>query len=345
MTSIISTAWAQEEEAPKLQVSGAVDAYYKYDFGKSPNAYTSFTDSHNSFQLGMANLILSQQVGKVGFVADLAVGPRADAANGYVSEDGSISSLSLIKQLYMTYSPTDYLTVTAGNFSTFVGYEVIDANGNFNYSTSYLFSNGPFYHTGVKLDFDLGNGVSAMAGIFNQTDTKFQTIDPKFYGLQLGYAPEDSGLALYLNYLYGNQSGDEDVDDIVSQIDLTGTYQATDAFMIGLNSSYKSNTIEGMEGNYGFFGTALYLNYAITESFGLGARGEHFEMYGGEDETGSALSENVMEFTLSANIKQGPLTIIPEFRFDKASVDMFSDADDNPTDAATSFLVAAYYSF
>ena len=61
--------------------------------------------------------------------------------------------LSAIKQLFITYSPVEKLTFTLGNFGTHVGYEVIDAPANVNYSTSYMFSNGPFYHTGLKADY------------------------------------------------------------------------------------------------------------------------------------------------------------------------------------------------
>ena len=47
------------------------------------------------------------------------------------------------------------MTVTLGNFNTFLGYEVISPAANFNYSTSYMFSYGPFSHTGMKLDFSV----------------------------------------------------------------------------------------------------------------------------------------------------------------------------------------------
>ena len=67
---------AEEESKLPFEVSGFVDVYYGYSFTDNPLP-TSFTETTNSFSLGMANLVFSKE-GKVGFVADLAVGPRAD---------------------------------------------------------------------------------------------------------------------------------------------------------------------------------------------------------------------------------------------------------------------------
>jgi hypothetical protein len=46
----------------------------------------------------------------------------------------------LIKQLFVDYAATDNLTVTAGSWTTHVGYELLDAPENDIYSMSYAFS-------------------------------------------------------------------------------------------------------------------------------------------------------------------------------------------------------------
>ena len=69
---------AEEKKEPVLTITGSMDAYYKYDFAKTKaNSYTSFTQTHNSFSLGMASLKLEHKGDKVGAVADLGFGPRA----------------------------------------------------------------------------------------------------------------------------------------------------------------------------------------------------------------------------------------------------------------------------
>ena len=51
------------------------------------------------------------------------------------------------------------------------------------------------------------------------------------------------------------------------------------------------------------------------------------------------------QLTLSANLKEGPLTFIPEFRIDMGSEDVFFDADGAGTGSSPAFILAAVYSF
>ncbi|GJM31938.1 MAG: hypothetical protein DHS20C18_09390 [Saprospiraceae bacterium] len=324
----------EAEEKPSFTVSGFVDGYYMYNFNKV-GLETSFTDRHDQFTLGMANVVLAKE-GKVGFVADLAVGPRAEAANGVFDE---MPTLSIIKQLYVTYTPVDAVTFTFGNFSTFVGYELIDAPGNVNYSTSYLFSNGPFYHTGIKADFAIADGFGAMVGLFNDTDDKFDGIPGKHFGAQL--SAEVGGLSAYLNFLYGKEEelGDKDLNEF--EIDLTATYTLSEKVMLGLNVANYSTSFDG-NGQNGFLGVALYSTIQATETFAIGLRAEQFMPTDGEDATDEA---SITALTASGNIKIGNLTFIPEFRIDLASEDVFFDDKEMAKGSTGGFILAAVYAF
>ena len=61
-------------------------------------------------------------------------------------------SLAAIKQAYLSYSPSAKVKFTMGKWFTHVGYEVPDAYLNRNYSMDYMFTYGPFFHTGIKMD-------------------------------------------------------------------------------------------------------------------------------------------------------------------------------------------------
>ncbi|MDH3709154.1 MAG: porin [Cyclobacteriaceae bacterium] len=317
---------AQDEENP-LVISGSVDTYYKYDFSGKSNSPTSFAGDQNSFSLGMANIILSKEVGNASFVADIAFGPRADQ-----------SAPGPIQNLYVSYALSDKIRVTGGFMGTFVGYEVISPVGNFNYSTSYLFSNGPFQNGGLKFDFAISEKFAIMAGIFNEFDSYTNGSGGLDFGAQVFVSPVD-GLDAYINFVTSNDSG--------SEIDLTTTYQVSEEFMIGLNAA-KRTTGEFFDEDLGdgsnFYGVALYLNYAFSDAFALGVRGETFK-----DEDGGVITEDlatkVNSFTLSANIGSGPLKIIPEIRFDSADEDLFEDGEGDPSDSFAQFLVAAVFSF
>jgi len=55
--------------------------------------------------------------------------------------------------------------------------------------------------------------------------------------------------------------------------------------------------------------------------------------------------ENVFDATLSANYTVGKLTIIPEFRLDLVSQDMFDDGNGGMNDSLASGVLAVVYGF
>lgn len=118
----------------------------------------------------MANLVIGKSSDKVGFTADLVVGPRGEDATFFSPVLRPGGNSSIVNQLYVYWNISDKVTTTFGNFNTFLGYEVISPVANFNYSTSYMFSYGPFSHTGLKFDIGLSDDLSLMLGVFNPTD-------------------------------------------------------------------------------------------------------------------------------------------------------------------------------
>ncbi|MCM4158053.1 outer membrane beta-barrel protein [Gramella sp. AN32] len=336
-----------EEDTPKFSINGSVDAYFRTNFNglnedvynpaepsllvASPEAPATSFANDPGFSFGMANVILGYENDKVGFVADLVFGPRGEDAVFL-----SAPSTNIVNQLYVYYKVNDALKFTLGNWNTFLGYEVISPVGNFNYSTSYMFSYGPFSHTGLKADFSFDDNWTGMLAVMNPTDyTEYNPIGKYSFGGQLGYS-NDGGSA-YLNLLYGEQSLS---DDALFQVDLTTGWNLTDAFYLGLNTTYQ--TTDGT----GFYGAALYPQVSLTDSFGLGLRAEYFK--GLED--GAVIYDantSITAFTLTGNYTVGSLMIKPELRLDSVSDDFpaFLDNDLNPDSNLASFLVAAIYAF
>jgi len=300
---IACSLFAQEEETEEKKsftFSGSVDAYYRTNFNGlnssvpvieggeeigeiAPSAPGSSFANDTGFAIGMINLIAGYEGKKVGFVADLVFGPRGEDA---VFND--IGSSNIVNQLYVYWNVSDAVTLTLGNFNTFLGYEVISPVANFNYSTSYMFSYGPFSHTGLKADFDLGNDWSAMVAILNQTDfTSSARVSDLSFGAQVGYSGQ------YLNFLYGKQGVDQILVDgtLVEpdikglfQIDYTGGFDLGEDFFLGINATYQDTGDVGYDENtpedLGFYGVALYPQYTTSETFTIGLRAEYFEEIG-----------------------------------------------------------------
>ncbi len=274
----------------------------------------------------MANVVASYEGEKVGFVADLVFGPRGtDAifASPMYSATGNI-----VNQLYAYWNVSESVKLTMGNFNTFLGYEVISPVANFNYSTSYLFSYGPFSHTGLKADFALSEDFSLMLGVMNDTDaTEFNPTGDYAFGAQLGYKGQ------FLNLL---------VDPSFTEIDFTGGFDLSDTFFLGINAAYL--TLENDGG--GFAGAALYPQYAVSDTFTLGLRGEYFVEDGDFGAIGTGVDDSsVFATTLTGSFSIDNLTIKPEIRLDSASDNAFLDNDFAGQKSLSSFVLAAIYSF
>ena len=314
-----ATVEAAVEEEPTFSIAGSIDTYYR------SSEYAPGTSFGNlpGFALGMANVILSYEGEKSGFVADLVFGPRgADAVFN------STGSSNIVNQLYAYYNVSDKFTLTLGNFNTFLGYEVISPVANFNYTTSYMFSYGPFSHTGIKADIAVSDDVSLMLGVLNSTDyTEAQPLgDDYMIGAQLGLFGQ------YINYLGGGTAG-------VSQIDFTGGFNITEDFFLGINATSYSD-----DSDVEFSGVALYPQYTFSDTFALGARFEAFSEDGlGAIGSVSGEGDNT-SFTLTGNYTQGNFILKPELRLDTASGQFYSNAD-GATDNLATVIIAAIYSF
>jgi len=330
---ILSTSaiFAQEEEEeetkPKFAFSGSVDAYYRTNLSSSDRAIfgddgdsfqspgTSFADE-TGFALGMANAILSYEGDKVGAVADLVFGPRGDDAAGGFN----------LNQLYAYVDVSEGTRLTLGRFNTYLGYEVIAPAANFNYSTSYLFSSGPFSHVGLKADFALSDDFSLMLAVMNVTDENLNLTGEYSLGAQLGYSGQ------FLNFYYDGNA------KLGFEVDYTGGFDLTDAFFLGINAAYADNDGQG------FAGAALYPQYSLSDSFSLGLRGEYFttrlDVDGLDD-------PSVFAATLTGSYTIENLIIKPEIRLDSWGNDFepFLDNDLEATQSLSSFAIAAIYSF
>lgn len=331
-----------------LEISGSVDAYYKYDFANPKdgdgvpfgNIPTSFATDHNSISLGMIDVMLKKTTGKAAFVGEVSFGPRGQyqsIPNGTGVDGNSFH----IQNLYASYAFTDKFSMTAGYMGTFVGYEVISPVPNFNYSTSYLFTNGPFQNAGIKANYALSDKIGVMVGLFNDWNTYQDLNGVSHFGAQLFVSPVE-GWNAYFNVLTGTSATGPGTYTSGTVLDLTTSYQLTDKFMLGLNAAdydQDSDTPDGSE----YSGIALYPQYSVSDAFAVGLRGEYFKY----KDVGGVEGSSINSLTVTANLKSGGLRFIPEFRIDNANDDTFGFVKENgaATKSASQFSLAVVYAF
>ena len=299
-----------------------VDGYYKGDFaGKPENNKTSFTNSSNALKLGMASFKVDQVMGKFAATLDLGVGKRAEE---FSYNDKGIATA--FKQAFVSYAPNSTIKFTAGKWATHVGFELLDAYSNRNYSMSYGFSYGPFFHTGIRADIALGGKSAMMIGVAQPTDFVSSSSPDKMLIAQFSTGTKDDKLKAFLNYQGGKDKSQFDLvlnGVVTSQIAIN--YDGTVANIAGAN--WSSN--------------AIYVNYDPSSKIGFTWRSEMFN----DTKSAVGIGTSIFQNTFSANIRFAKLTLIPELRFDNAKDKIFLNNNNNLNQYGGNFLLAVVYKF
>jgi hypothetical protein len=229
-----------------------------------------------------------------------------------------------------------------GKWATHVGYELVDAYLNRNYSMSYMFSFGPFFHTGLKAEYTAGN-FGFMLGVANPTDFVTASFAKKWILGQVSASGAEGKLKAYLNY----QGGKDMVESKINQLDLVVTGTLSDKFSVGYNGTMQSVKASGKSSGDSWWGSAVYLNVDPSKVFGVTLRGEYFDdkdavsVFSGAAGVGTS----VFAATLSGNIRIDNLTIIPEFRLDNSKDEIFLKSSGAGVKSTGTFLLAATWHF
>lgn len=350
----MSNALIAQDSTKAVTVSGSIDGYYRYNFADNNklannyNNYTSFTNSQKSFELGMASVRIDATAlsGKVTGTIDLGFGRRAEefSYNDGVVAAGKNSyvSLSNIKQMYITYAASSKVKFTMGKFATHVGYELLDAPLNRNYSMSYMFTNGPFFHTGVKMDVTAGP-VGFMLGVTNYTDQSSSTIATKSIIGQVSAGSANGKLKAYFNYVGSFGSESQAIPgglQSLSQYDLVVNGIISSKFNIGFNGTIQSRDNGTTSGSWS--GAAVYLNLDPSSKIGLTWRSEYIS---DSKMVYFSTTENIFANTISLNYKVGPFTLVPELRFESAQGKIYTKNSGALSKSTASALIAAIYKF
>lgn len=327
--AVVGFTFAQEEE-PKFNVTGSVDAYFRTNLTSSNDGdantvlgtqgdFSAFNND-SGFSLGLANVTLSYEGEKVGFIADLAVGQRADQYNG----EGSI-----VNEAYMYWNVSEKVTLQMGRFNNWMGYEGLSAANNFHYSMSHMFTYSARNFNGLVAQFDLGNDFKLGAGIMNPVNViEGNQGQMGAYSVAAGVSKGKTGASFVIS-------------QETSYIDFKTAFDVSDSFSVALNAhlaDYEENP-EAYQIGTGFTSISAYPQLKSSESLSWGMRLEYITFEDPSDDV------SVFTPTLTANYTVGALTIKPELRLDSASEDIFTDNDGEATAGLTAFTLGAVYSF
>ncbi|HNE18993.1 MAG TPA: outer membrane beta-barrel protein [Turneriella sp.] len=366
-----------------LKLGGYVDTYYAFhsqggdeiraqnhpngtgganggtDLGSSATRGTNgriFEGTNQQFTLGLVQTKF--EIGNEDWqvVADLVHGPNAELTNFNNLRGGSSSTTSTaIKQAYVAGNLAKGLKLTAGQFGTHIGYEVVESYQNANYMLGYLFGYGPFYHTGAKLDYAISDKIAVMAGVVNGWDLQYDNNKNKTVIAQVTLKPI-SELTVILNYAGGNETnttasgsaatppvadakGMRHIGDVVVQ------YQVSKMIKVGANFVYGEEKVNEATAAQKWGGAAGYLSVTPIDGFTLSYRLDYFEdkmrargLLGVTG--GTSNGATVMGHTLTGTISMygGHFLIRPEVKYDRADLEVFGFSAEKKKDNVTALI-------
>lgn len=301
-----------------LSVSGHAHSNIFANFNdpqSNTNGFRLYDSQSNEFAFSMTQLSLAYSNEQADLVLDLNFGPGAEAVNG----NSVGGSSDVVQNAYLVVKATEKLSFEVGRFGTHIGYEVIDATANLNYSTSYLFNFGPFYHVGARARYAFDDNYALMVAVYNNWDDIRDNNDAKTFGASFSFSPTDrfSGAFNWIGGPEGTITPDGDVADFRQLFDLVLGYDMSPKVYLGLNAAV------GAEDGESWSGVAGYFRYALSKQHGIGFRGEYFT----DDDGIRGFDSSVTAFTLTGDLSfaDGAILFKPEFKIDIADDDLFED--------------------
>lgn len=323
-----------------LRFSGLIDGYYNYNANHPAesadgNQLRHFDFNANTFSLNMAKLAVEREPASLGFRIDLGFG------KAFADILASQPDFQHLEQAYVSYKPAHARGLEAdfGEFVTSAGAEVAEANEDWNYSRSLLFSLAiPDYHFGLRATMPPANNFTAGLQLVNGWDSFEDNNSGKTVGLTGVW--KKPAFTLFTNY-YAGPENDHTNKGLRHLFDGTLLLTPNPRLSAYLNYDYAQNrnaeqvapdryqatTLSRWQG------IALDLRYHATEHISFSPR---WEFYEDPDGFTTGLAQNLHEITMTGEYKlrEGILGRL-EYRRDSSDHNFFNKGDGTVTSQST----------
>jgi hypothetical protein len=316
-----------EDEPGGVSIFAFVDAYYSFNTSSpipGPGDRAHFPthrayDAYNGFNMSFFGTDITYDGGQVGATASLRFGSGYPIFFGDESLSGEPNRFFPLTQAYLTWSPTENLSLDFGQFGTIFGAEVAESWQNLNYTRGALYyAMQPFWHTGLRAKYQASDMVGINAMVINGTNQAFvpENNQPAV-AAQVTLAPAD-GVNFALGYMHqidplnsdfypgGGRAGFDRFVDFVAVI------EAGDLTVVG---NFDYNIVAADDNvpddvSRSFWGGSLALGYAITEMFGVAVRGEYLkDVDAGVWERTDSMDPDAPDVALENHLITGTLTL------------------------------------
>ena len=324
-------------------ITGMVDGYHQYNVNQPADRIAglrAFTGPSNEISLYMAKLALSKAPttdSRVGFGLSMAFGEAINVVNG-----SELGFAQYLEEAYLSYMVNEKFQVDFGKWVTPIGAEVIESNGNWNYSRGLLFTWAiPFYHYGLRANYAINDKTWVTAHLANGWNNVVENNSGKTFALQVGFSPTEK-ISVVQNYMVGPEL--PDAAALRHLLDTIVTYEVNDQLSLMFNYDYGME--EGLlptDPNSKWQGVAGYLRYALSDKAAVASRLEWFQ---DDDAWSTGVSQQVKEFTqtFEYELADGLMTRF-EIRRDWSTEPFFLKNTGSFVQDQTTFILGLTYSF
>ncbi len=266
---------------PEIKLSGFMDVFYAYDFGKPTTPYRlPFLYNHNrqnefNLNLGIIELIAEHEKYRANFALQAGTYPN----DNYAAEPGVLKNI-FEANAGISLSKNNKLWLDAGIFGSHIGFESAISMDNWTLTRSLLAENSPYYLAGAKLSYK-PNKSWEFALLACNGWQHIKRIDGNSllsYCTQVNYNHNDK---IKFNWSTFNGTDYPDstrrmryFNNFYSQFILTPKFGLIAGFDIGIQQKYKSSNDYDK-----WYCPVLIMRYAISNKWAVALRGEYFYDY------------------------------------------------------------------
>ncbi len=254
LASLALPSWAQDAAAPwtigEIKFSGLVDAYYSHNFNNPASGFNTlrnFEIKSRQFSLNMAELSMTHDADPIGFRLDLGFGRAWDVF--HATDPGARDIVRYFPQAYVTLKPASWggTQIDFGKFYTAVGAELTENIYTWHYGRGYLYTNGPYYHQGLRITKPLGDTFTAGFQLVNGWNNVEDNNTGKTLGFTTAWTPANKKVS-WLTNIYigpektGTNEGWRQIYDTVLNFTPTGWFSGYFDYYHGRENNYLLST-------------------------------------------------------------------------------------------------------
>jgi hypothetical protein len=213
-----------------IKMSGLIDSYYSYNFNHPASGFNTlrnFEVKANQFSLNMAEFSLYQDADPIGFRLDLGFGRAWDVF--HATDPGNRDIVRYFPQAYVSLKPKSWggLQFDFGKFYTSVGAELTENNYTWHYGRGYMYTNGPYYHMGLRVTKPLSETFAVGFQLVNGWNNVEDNNSGKTIGLTAAWTPKNKKVSLFFASYMGPEKNGPSMGTITNP-NSNGTYYHPD---------------------------------------------------------------------------------------------------------------------